>query len=166
MEVADLTDLVVMQERGAVAGLSNVFPQETYPFPRVAVRERWKEELQDQTIAAYVATSPDARLMGFAARRGDEVLHFGTALETWGSGLATWMHDALIETYPPICYESASASSPATVGPDGSTKSLGGGRPARSPARRSHHIRLSSNTSSTAPARAGQDELHGLQHHG
>jgi RimJ/RimL family protein N-acetyltransferase len=36
-----------------------------------------------------------------AARRADEVLHFGTALETWGSGLATWLHDALLTTYPP-----------------------------------------------------------------
>jgi RimJ/RimL family protein N-acetyltransferase len=39
--------------------------------------------------------------VGFAARRDDEVLHFGTALDTWGSGLATWMHDALLATYPP-----------------------------------------------------------------
>ncbi|MGI9156246.1 MAG: GNAT family N-acetyltransferase [Marmoricola sp.] len=101
MEVVDLPALLVMQERGAVAGLSNVFPQESYPFPRDAVRQRWSEELNNRAIAACVATSADDRLVGFAARCGDEVLHFGTALETWGSGLATWMHDALIATYPP-----------------------------------------------------------------
>lgn len=100
MQVADLSDLMVLQERGAVAGLSDVFPQQTYPFPREAIRERWERELEDPAVAAYVATAADERLVGFAARRGDEVLHFGTALETWGSGLATWLHDALISTYP------------------------------------------------------------------
>ena len=101
MEAADLPDLVVLQERGAVAGLADVFPQETHPFPRKAIRERWERELENPAIAAYVATSSSSRLVGFAARRDDEVLHFGTALETWGSGLATWMHDALLATFPP-----------------------------------------------------------------
>ena len=64
------------------------------------MRGRWEAELQDPGIAAYVATRPDGRLVGFAARRGDEVLHFGTALETWGSGLATWLLEALLATYP------------------------------------------------------------------
>jgi hypothetical protein len=36
---------------------------------------------------------------GFAARREDELLHFGTAVEWWGSGLATWLHDQLLATY-------------------------------------------------------------------
>jgi RimJ/RimL family protein N-acetyltransferase len=101
MQVEDLPDLMVLQERGAVAGLSNVFPQDEYPFPRDVVRGRWQEELRDPSIAVYVATAPDGRLVGFAARREDELLHFGTALETWGSDLAGWMHDALLATYPP-----------------------------------------------------------------
>jgi len=100
MEHADLPALLVVQERGAVAGLADVFPQEAYPFPREAVRERWEEELEAPAIAAYVATSTDERLVGFAARRADEVLHFGTAVETWGSGLAVWLHDELVATYP------------------------------------------------------------------
>ena len=83
MECADLPDLLELQERGAVAGLSHVFPQDRYPFPRATLR----------------ATDHE-RLAGFAARRGNEVLHFGTALETWGGGLATWLHDQLITTYP------------------------------------------------------------------
>jgi RimJ/RimL family protein N-acetyltransferase len=101
MEYADLAQLMVVQERGAVAGLSTVFPQETHPFPRETIRDRWEHELEDPAIAAYVTTSPDERLVGFAARRAVEVLHFGTELETWGSGLATWLHDALLTTYPP-----------------------------------------------------------------
>jgi GNAT superfamily N-acetyltransferase len=101
MAVADLSDLVLLQERGAVVGLAEVFPQETHPFPRDDVRRRWAEELRDPAVAAYVATDPDGGLVGFAARRGDELLHFGTALQTWGSGLAAWLHDALLVTFPP-----------------------------------------------------------------
>jgi hypothetical protein len=89
MSVADLPDLMPLQERGAVAGLAGVFPQETHPFPREAIRDRWREELEDPHIAAYVATAgASCRLVAFAARRGDEPRHFGTAVETWGSGLA------------------------------------------------------------------------------
>jgi len=99
MECADLPDLLELQERGAVAGLSRVFPQDRYPFPRAALRDRWERELEDPAVAAYVATDHE-RLAGFAARRGNEVLHFGTALETWGGGLATWLHGRLITTYP------------------------------------------------------------------
>jgi len=101
MDVADLDELVLMQERGAVAGLSNVFPQDRFPFPRATIRTRWNAELQDPGISAYVATIPGGDIVGFAARAGNEVLHFGTAPETWASGLAGWMHDALISTFPP-----------------------------------------------------------------
>lgn len=101
MEHFDLAGLMVLQERGAVAGLSNVFPQETHPFPREDVRNRWERELDDPAVVACVATAADVGFVGFAARRGDELLHFGTALDTWGSGLAAWLHDALVATYPP-----------------------------------------------------------------
>ena len=101
MLVTDLDELMPLQERGAVAGLAQVFPQGEHPFPHEALRVRWAGELDDTRIAAYVACDTDGRLVGFAARRGDELLHFGTALETWGSGLAPWLHDRLLATYPP-----------------------------------------------------------------
>ena len=101
MAPTDLPDLVVVQEQGAVAGLANVFPQESHPFPRGDVMSRWREELGDPQIAAFVAVDPRGRLRGFAACRADELLHFGTAVETWGSGLASWLHDELVATYPP-----------------------------------------------------------------
>lgn len=101
MTVDDLPALMPVQERGAVTGLARVFPQDTHPFPRATVEDRWREELGDPGIAAYVATAgATGDLVGFAARRGDELLHFGTAVETWGSGLAAWLHDELLATYP------------------------------------------------------------------
>jgi RimJ/RimL family protein N-acetyltransferase len=98
---ADLPALLDLQEPAAIEGLGEVFPQDAYPFPRDAVLARWRTELADATITAYVANAEDGSLLGFAARRGEEVLHFGTTLETWGSGLATWLHDELVATFDP-----------------------------------------------------------------
>ena len=101
MVAADLPELVDVQERGAVLGLADVFPQAQYPFPRDDVSRRWAQELADPAIDAYVVSGPGGEILGFAARRGDEVLHVGTAPETWGSGLAGWLHEALVATFPP-----------------------------------------------------------------
>lgn len=97
---ADLTGLVAVQETAAVVALGHVFPQDEHPFPREEVRRRWAAELEDPAVACYVATDGAGAITGFAARRQDELLHFGTALETWGTGLATELHDALVATYP------------------------------------------------------------------
>jgi RimJ/RimL family protein N-acetyltransferase len=101
MVVGDLPALLDLQEPGAVAGLAEVFPQDTYPFPREAVLLRWRDELADPAVASYVAVDEDGGLAGFAARRDDELLHFGTSLDTWGSGLAGWLLDRLLETFDP-----------------------------------------------------------------
>jgi RimJ/RimL family protein N-acetyltransferase len=98
---ADLPDLLPVQERGSVAGIGHIFPQETHPFPRDGLHDRWRDELEDPDVATYVVVGPAGDLLGFAARRDAELLHFGTAVETWGSGLAAWLHDALVATYPP-----------------------------------------------------------------
>jgi RimJ/RimL family protein N-acetyltransferase len=46
-------------------------------------------------VNAYVITDQD-KVVGFAATHDDELLHFGTAVATWGTGLAAQAHDALI----------------------------------------------------------------------
>lgn len=97
---ADLVELVRVQEEASVVALAHVFAQETHPFPRATILERWRTELRDPGIAVYVSTDADERVTGFAARRHDELLHFGTALGTWGSGLAGELHDALVDTFP------------------------------------------------------------------
>jgi len=97
---ADLDELVGVQEEASVVALAHVFPQATYPFPRAAILERWRTELHDPGIDVYVSTDQAEHVTGFAARRYDEVLHFGTAVSTWGTGLASVFHDALVDTYP------------------------------------------------------------------
>lgn len=96
---ADLPALLDLQEPAAVAGLADVFPQESHPFPRDAVMARWRDELADPAVAAYVAADEDGSLLGFAARRDDEVLHFGTTLGMWGSGIASWLLEELVATF-------------------------------------------------------------------
>lgn len=91
-----MTAVVALQEPAAVAGLSAVFPQDRYPFPREHVAARWRDEITSPDVECFVIEAA-GRVAGFAAVRGSEVLHFGTALDTWGSGLATAAHDEVVE---------------------------------------------------------------------
>jgi RimJ/RimL family protein N-acetyltransferase len=95
MTLEDVVDVLDVQEPGAVRSLADVFAQDQYPFPRVAIAEQWHRELTDPGIACYVVVAAGS-VAGFAATRGDEFLHFGIATEHWGSGLATSAHDAVL----------------------------------------------------------------------
>ncbi|MGA8682311.1 MAG: GNAT family protein [Acidimicrobiales bacterium] len=92
----DLDSLLAVQEKGATRALSHIFPQDTHPFPREALRSRWAKEIADPGIRAYVITNNDEEVVGFAATRDNELLHFGTAVETWGTGTAAAAHDSLL----------------------------------------------------------------------
>jgi RimJ/RimL family protein N-acetyltransferase len=94
MGVEDVELVLDVQVPGAVRGLAKVFDQSTYPFPRDEVARRWREEIGDPSTNCFVATCA-GKIQGFAATQGPELLHFGTAVETWGGGLATWLHDAV-----------------------------------------------------------------------
>lgn len=97
---ADLCELVHVQEEASVAALAHLFPQATHPFPRAAILERWRTELRDPDVHVFVSSDDNENITGFAARRHDELLHFGTAISMWGTGLADVLHDALVDTYP------------------------------------------------------------------
>lgn len=98
MTAADVPAVVDVQEPGAVRGLANVFPQDLYPFPRDDVAQRWLSEISTPGINCYVILGDHTTIAGFAATRGDELLHFGIALERWGTGMAQTAHEAVIET--------------------------------------------------------------------
>lgn len=95
MTRADLPAVLDAQEAGGVLGLAEVFPQDRFPFPRDAVRRRWEDELEDDAVACLVVVEGGS-VVGFAATRGGEVLHFGTAPQRWGSGVAVAAHDLLL----------------------------------------------------------------------
>jgi putative acetyltransferase len=95
-----------MQEIAAVAGLSHIFPQDRYPFPRDAIVADWVAEIADPEIDDFVVARP-GRIEAFAALRRAELLHFGTALDTWGSGLAGKIHGELIVLLAAAGHQSA-----------------------------------------------------------
>lgn len=95
--LSDLPALLEVQETGAVLALAHIFPQDIHPFPRARVRSRWAAEIADPEIDVYVIEDRSGRIVGFAALRDDELLHFGTAVQTWGTGLATAAHDRLVD---------------------------------------------------------------------
>jgi RimJ/RimL family protein N-acetyltransferase len=87
------------QEAGSVVALAHVFPQDSHPFPRSAVRRRWAEELDDPGTQVYVGVDDRGEVIGFAATRGNELLHFGSAVQTWGTGVAQHLHAALLDEF-------------------------------------------------------------------
>lgn len=95
MTVADVPQVVAIQEPASVVSLASVFPQEAFPFPRDDVAQRWREEISTPGTDCYVVVNGGA-VVGFAALRGDEILHLGIAIEHWRTGIAQQAHDALI----------------------------------------------------------------------
>lgn len=91
----DLTDLLEVQREGAVLALGHLFPQERYPFSVERIGARWTREVADPGTDCFAVVA-DGRLAGFAATRGDQLLHFGTAVRTWGTGLADLAHDDVL----------------------------------------------------------------------
>jgi len=96
MTDADVPQVVAIQEPASVVGLASVFPQAEFPFPRDDVARRWLEEIGTPGIDCHVVVNGEA-VVGFAAIRDDEMLHFGIAIEHWGSGIAQQAHDAVID---------------------------------------------------------------------
>ena len=97
MTASDLDAVLPIQRDGAVEGLRDVFSQELHPFPTDTIRQRWAEEIADPAIDCFVLLDADGEIAGFAATRNHELLHFGTALRTWGSGFASSAHDAVLD---------------------------------------------------------------------
>lgn len=96
MTAADVPAVLDIQEPGAVLGLADVFPQDAYPFPRDVVAQRWLREVATPGIDCYVVVL-DGTVVGFAAIRDDEFLHFGTAIKHWGTGVAETAHGAVLD---------------------------------------------------------------------
>ena len=98
MAAADVDDVVSLQGVGAIVGLGHIFLQDKHPFPAPEIRRRWLEDIEIPGLDCYVILHR-GRAAGFAALRADEFLHFGTAMDTWGSGLAGLAHDELLEVF-------------------------------------------------------------------
>lgn len=107
MTAGDLDEVLLVQQQGAQMGLANIFPQDRYPFPRERVRARWEDEVADPGVDCFVVLGDGGTVAGFAAVRGNEFLHFGTAIWSWGTGLAGSAHDQLLGHWRARGYERA-----------------------------------------------------------
>src|SRR3954466_9233566 len=96
MTAADVPEVLAVQEAAAVLGLSDVFPQDEYPFPRDAIGQRWLEEIESPGTDCFVIGAGDS-VVGFAAVPGAELLPLGVALELWGTGVAQQAHDLVLD---------------------------------------------------------------------
>ncbi|GAA2740616.1 hypothetical protein GCM10009868_03440 [Terrabacter aerolatus] len=96
MTASDVPLVVEVQEPGAVLGLAAVFPQDRHPFPRQAITDRWLREVDLAGTDCFVVLRQGA-VAGFAAIREDELLHFGIAVEHWGTDLAGLAHDEVLD---------------------------------------------------------------------
>lgn len=56
-------------------------------------------EIADPGVSVHVITDGRHQVVGFAATTGHELLHFGTAVETWDTGLAASAHDEVIDRF-------------------------------------------------------------------
>jgi RimJ/RimL family protein N-acetyltransferase len=97
MTRADLDPLLPLQREAAQVAFATVFPQDEFPFPTEAIRHRWEQELADPGVECFVIVDEDRSVRGFAAVQGDQFLHFGTALGSWGSGLAGAAHAEVLD---------------------------------------------------------------------
>lgn len=95
LDLDDLDALVAVEREGAVTGLGRLFPQESHPFPTATVRARWRAALTDDETRCF-AIDEGSGLAGYAAVRGTELLHFGTAVSAWGTGLAGRAHEEVV----------------------------------------------------------------------
>ena len=96
MAKEDVPHVLDAQEPGAVLGMGEVFPQDQYPFPREVIAQRWVEEIATPGIDSLVVSLHGA-VVGFVAVREDEFLHFGIAVEHWGTGIAQAAHAATLD---------------------------------------------------------------------
>src|SRR5262245_59421753 len=57
--LSDLPPLIDVQQSGAVRGLSHIFPQSDYPFPRDEIYSRWAQEVADPSVNVYVVENSE-----------------------------------------------------------------------------------------------------------
>jgi GNAT superfamily N-acetyltransferase len=87
---ADAETLAAIQEEASRAGVPHVYPPELYPFPREAVRDRWRRYTEAGGWA--VLAGDDA----FVAVDEPWLEAIYVRPAAWGSGVAGALHDAAV----------------------------------------------------------------------
>ena len=88
--------LAEVQERASVAALAHIFPPKLYPYPRVAVHDRWVAavaEPETRTLIALIDEQP----IGAACVRKGWLDGLYVIPDRWGTGLAGELHARALE---------------------------------------------------------------------
>jgi GNAT superfamily N-acetyltransferase len=83
-------------ERASLAALAHIFPPETYPYPREAVRARWIAAVRDRRARTLIAVSDEGPLGAACVTKG-WLQGLYVVPERWGTGLADELHDRALE---------------------------------------------------------------------
>jgi GNAT superfamily N-acetyltransferase len=84
-----------LQRAASLEGFAHVFPPDLYPFPDEDVRRRWRE-----FTGTVLLAERDGRAVGVAAFEACWLHGLYVAPEAWGTGVASALHDAALETMP------------------------------------------------------------------
>jgi GNAT superfamily N-acetyltransferase len=92
-DVGDLELVLAIQREASVAGLSNVFPPDRFPYPEEEVRDDLRTQLEDPRFIALV--DDDGR--GFAMVSDGWLQRLYVREGAWGGGLARELHAAALD---------------------------------------------------------------------
>ncbi len=88
--------LLTIQRSACLVAFAHIFPADRYPFPDNAVRDVWRDALNDPDVEAYVA-EVDGEPVG-SVSVGDRFLRTLYVLPShWNTGVGTALHDHALE---------------------------------------------------------------------
>jgi len=88
--------LAAVQELASLAALAHIFPPETYPYPRAAVRARWAAAVAEPGTRTLIAVS-DGEPIGAACVTDGWLEGLYVVPERWGTRLADELHDRALD---------------------------------------------------------------------
>jgi putative acetyltransferase len=92
-DIDDLELVLAIQRDASLAGLSNVFPPDRFPYPEDQVRRDLRAQLEDPRYVTLV----DADGRGFAMVSDRWLQRLYVREGAWGGGLARELHAAALE---------------------------------------------------------------------
>ena len=88
--------LATVCELASLAALGHIFPPETYPYPRRAVRARWAAAVADRKARTLIALDDEEPVGAACVTRG-WLQGLYVVPERWGTGVADALHDRALD---------------------------------------------------------------------
>jgi GNAT superfamily N-acetyltransferase len=92
----EVETLLAIQREAAVTAFADVFPQEAYPFPTDAIRDIWREALDNPEIEVYIAEVSD-KAVGSISMGGEFLRTLYVLPSHQSTGVGSALHDFALE---------------------------------------------------------------------